>query len=127
MKRHQLSELINEKGLEAKKVAHALFPENKYPTHALKYILDGKSSLTYDQMCILAAMTNVKVPRLFEMHSNQKSAIRIYVDGYLAELDTANWTVSVSQIAGGNEQHLLIDSDIALSDLLSRIKLLITK
>lgn len=127
MKRHQLSELINEKGLEEKKVAHALFPKNKYPTRALAYVLEGNSSLTYEQMCILGAMTNVKVPRLFEIHSNQKSAIRIYIDGHVAELDTANWTTSVSPIAGGNEQHILHSHDVKLSEYLGQISKLITK
>lgn len=73
MKKIDLQIIIDTHGLDKKNLAEKLFPNNKYPKHALDRVIEGYSNLDSDQLIILASEIGSTVDELYSTESGWTS------------------------------------------------------
>jgi hypothetical protein len=60
-----IQKLIKDTDKSFDDIAHALFPTNKYPTRALKRVIDKKTELKQDQIVKLAELLRMSIDDIF--------------------------------------------------------------
>jgi len=65
MKKINIQEIIQKNSLDARKVAEALFPHNKWPDSALARVIQKQTRLDEQQLFSLAALAGTSVDALY--------------------------------------------------------------
>lgn len=102
MNTFNINALIERHGLDTKKVAVELFPENKYPMIALSRVISGEALLNTEQVSKLSFLTGIPINQLFEqgewvnLPRKANDNTMAFENGeYRAELNRDTWETKI--------------------------------
>ena len=124
-----LKKIIDQKGLDPKKLALQLFPSHAEPDRALKRILKGDQVLDASQISKLAFLTGLSYDDIFKgkaWRSISSGDVMVFENGdYTAELDLKHLTTKVYHKGGLFHDTVLHSGAIRLSEYLNFLNNLI--
>ena len=132
MKDLDISTIIEERALDKKELARALFPDNKHPDHALRRILDGTALLDTDQLQLLADRAGLPLSELFSKGgwtaTRTGPDVHVFKQGHFrAELDLSTGTTRLYKNDALVCEEILHSGLVPLSTYLDGLKKLIHK
>ena len=120
MNRFDLNTVIEEAGIDKKKLAMVLFPKNDHPVSALRRVLKGETELGVSQLYILSDYLGIDVPTLMAPKwkaSASKTGMEFRNGPYTARI-TQNFCVALYKDDELIEEFLIRTSCMTLTEFI---------
>lgn len=133
MNKFNLNAIIEQQGLDAKKIAAELFPENKYQMIALSRVINGEALLNTEQISKLSFLTGIPINQLFEqgdwknLPTKSTDNLMMFENGdYRATLDRESWVTKLYHKNSIFHESVIVDGNtVPLSTYLAELDKLI--
>ncbi len=130
MQKIDIKKIIKNNNLDTLEVAKHLFPENKYPSLALKRVIKGDAFLDSDQISKLSLLANIQIGELFGATWKSKKIgdiMTLTTGNYKAELDTMTWVTKIFDKGSLFHESIIHSGSIPLSRYLNTLNTIIVQ